>query len=163
MSHIAVFEPVGLAHADRIALALMRLERSISGTPATLIHLDPNLRGLTSSSSGPAWTGLSGSTANLSAALSTLARGKRPMLQATPLPQGEGQMIWPGALLEEAWQEASLAVARTFVGETKEHHSRATTFATCSDRLTPFVRTPIDLTRQAALRPTWLRIHGLAP
>jgi hypothetical protein len=113
MSHIAVFEPDGLAHADRFALALMRLERRISGTPVTLLHLDPNLRGLTSSSSSPAWTGLSGSTANLSAALSTLARGKRPMLQATPLPQGEGQMIWPGALLEEAWQEASLAVARS--------------------------------------------------
>ena len=113
MSHIAVLELAGLAHADRFALALMRLERSISGTPVTLLHLDPNLRGLTPTSSSPAWTGLSDTTATLSAALSTLARGKRPTLQATPLPQGEGQMIWPGALLEEAWQEASLAVARS--------------------------------------------------
>jgi hypothetical protein len=113
MSRTAVFEPVGLAHADRLALALMRLERSVSGAPATLIHLDPNLRGLTSSPSSLAWTGLSDTTATLSAALPVLARGKRPTLQATPLPQGEGQMIWPGALLEEAWQEASLAVARS--------------------------------------------------
>lgn len=113
MSHIAVVEPVGLAHAERVALALMRLERSISGTPATLIHLDPNLRGLTSSPSGPAWTGLSATTATLSAALTTIARGKRPTLQSTPLPQGEGQIIWPGALLEEAWQEATLAVVQS--------------------------------------------------
>jgi hypothetical protein len=112
MSHIAVFEPIGLAHADRVALALMRLERNSSGAPVTLLHLDPNLRGLCPSPSGQAWPGLANTGLSLASALIDIANGRTPTLTAAPL-GAEGQMIFPGPLLEEAWDEASQAVLRT--------------------------------------------------
>lgn len=109
MARTVLIEPVGLASADRIAAVLLEEEYRLTGLPAVLVHLDLTRRGLAPSDTLFIPAGAVELWGSFADALTNIARGESPALQAAPLQGRNGRIVYPGVDLEGAWQQVEAA------------------------------------------------------